>query len=115
MLGHRRAAFVSVFSVYSLYFLLTSQNPCLTVSSPFTAPGDFLSFIYLGRCYQLISFISPSPLVLDTGPSVPILLIIYSPNVPQPLLCVSTAPAVPWFLKVKESSPLSSRGWNSAE
>lgn len=51
-------------------------------------PGDFPSFIYLGRCDRLLSFISPLPLVLNTGPSVPVSLTVYPPAPSQPLLCV---------------------------
>lgn len=78
------------------------------------APGDFLSFIYLGRCYQLISFISPLPLVLNTGPSVPILLIIYSPNTPQPHYVLGSTSGA---LAGEGEGPLAVtlRGWNSAE
>lgn len=65
-------------------------------------PGDFLSFIYLGRCYQLISFISPLPLVLHTGPSVPVLLIVSSPTISQPYYVLGTVPARPWQLKMTE-------------
>lgn len=68
--------------------LPVSLDPCLTAFCPLMHPGDFPSFIYLGRCYQLISFISPLPLVLNTGPSVPVLLTVYSPTTSQPLLCV---------------------------
>jgi hypothetical protein len=63
------------------YFLLWTHFLCNLSSwlSPlffYSIPSDYPSFIYLGWNYQLISFISPLPLVLNTGPSVPLLLTI---------------------------------------
>lgn len=68
--------------------LPVSLDPCLAASRPLMHPGDFPSFIYLGRCDRLLSFISPLPPVLNTGPSVPVSLTVYPPAPSQPLLCV---------------------------
>jgi hypothetical protein len=64
-------------------------NPSLTASSAFIVTGEFPSLIYLGRCYQLISFISPLFLVLNTGPLCQSYLLLNSPNASQGTYYVS--------------------------